>query len=294
MCRKLLPLFLLFLLASCQSGPLIHFGSTPTPTLFPDDFELTTTVGENKVSIDCKGSGEPTILLEYGTVRDWPDMTVNRIAEISRTCVYARAGMLDTVTEPRRTTQDQVNDLHALLEQAGVPGPYILAGHSIAGFNMLLYTDQYPDEIVGIVCVDCRVPSFDTFFLEKCKAAAPGVPEITEQGIADLEKALAGEVEWILGDQKIDYWASRDQVVKVTSLGDLYLIVLVAEKRNTGYPEDVHVIFEESWLAAQQKLSEFSTHSRLEIVPSTDHDNIPSSDSVVKAIQEVYDAVKKP
>ena len=48
---------------------------------------------------------------------------------------------------------DQVKELHALLAQTGVPGPYILVGHSIAGYNMLLFTDQYPKEVVGLVCV---------------------------------------------------------------------------------------------------------------------------------------------
>ena len=47
-----------------------------------------------------------------------------------------------------------VADLHALLTAAGVPGPYVLAGHSFGGLVARLYAATYPDEVVGLVLVD--------------------------------------------------------------------------------------------------------------------------------------------
>ncbi len=47
-----------------------------------------------------------------------------------------------------------VADLHALLQSAGIPGPYVLVGHSLGGMFVRLYTATYPDEVVGLVLVD--------------------------------------------------------------------------------------------------------------------------------------------
>jgi pimeloyl-ACP methyl ester carboxylesterase len=47
-----------------------------------------------------------------------------------------------------------VAELHALLQAAEVPGPYVLAGHSLGGFFARLYASTYPDEVVGLVLVD--------------------------------------------------------------------------------------------------------------------------------------------
>ena len=47
-----------------------------------------------------------------------------------------------------------VDELHALLQAAEVPGPYVLAGHSWGGFMARFYAATYPDEVIGLVLVD--------------------------------------------------------------------------------------------------------------------------------------------
>ena len=55
-----------------------------------------------------------------------------------------------------RTARDLVSDLHALLQTAHVPGPYVFAAHSFGGIFARLYASTYPKEIVGMVLVDDR------------------------------------------------------------------------------------------------------------------------------------------
>jgi pimeloyl-ACP methyl ester carboxylesterase len=47
-----------------------------------------------------------------------------------------------------------VAELHALLQAAHVPGPYVLVGHSAGGLVVRLYASTYPDEVVGMVLLD--------------------------------------------------------------------------------------------------------------------------------------------
>jgi pimeloyl-ACP methyl ester carboxylesterase len=59
---------------------------------------------------------------------------------------------------PRRGTA-VVTELHDLLSTAGVPGPYLLVGHSIGGLFSVLYARTYPDQVAGMVLVDATPPT---------------------------------------------------------------------------------------------------------------------------------------
>jgi pimeloyl-ACP methyl ester carboxylesterase len=92
-------------------------------------------------------------------------MVLPAVAEFTRVCAYDRPGTYasigeddfvgrsDPIAQPR-TAPDAVAELHALLQAAEVPGPYVLAGHSLGGLFTRLYASTYPDEVVGLVLVD--------------------------------------------------------------------------------------------------------------------------------------------
>ena len=92
-------------------------------------------------------------------------MVLPGVAESTRVCTYDRPGTVasigeddfvsrsDAIAQPR-TTPEAVAELHALLQAAAIPGPYVLAGHSLGGFFARLYAATYPDEVVGLVLVD--------------------------------------------------------------------------------------------------------------------------------------------
>src|SRR3712207_8143669 len=50
-----------------------------------------------------------------------------------------------------RSAAEVVADLHALLTVARVPGPYVLAGHSLGGLYARLYATTYHDAVSGLV-----------------------------------------------------------------------------------------------------------------------------------------------
>lgn len=82
------------------------------------------------------------------------------VASSTRVCVYDRAGR--GWSEPTDGPQDGAQiaaDLHTLLRRAGVPGPYVLAGHSFGGLYVLAFAHRYPDEVAGMVLVDSTAPA---------------------------------------------------------------------------------------------------------------------------------------
>ncbi len=319
--RKLFLFCLLLALAACQAAtpaaPTPTFtaapsltpvpsdtpipSSTPTPlppspTPFPNPFEGKTKVGNYDMTISCKGSGEPTIILDNGLENiSWISNHLTSFSTISRTCRYPRVGTTDKTANPPgpRTGMDTTNELHALLHQTGVPGPYILVGHSIAVIDLLLYTSLYPDEVVGLVCVDCTTIDFP--FLEKIAPELTADPSLAATlGIDPKYTQVPPDPEaWKQNSEHIDIEASISQITSVTSLGERPFIVLVAT--NHPYDPDPRVVkaWQAAWEAGEASLSKLSTQGRLELVPGTDHTTILFSAAVAKAIQEVYDRVKK-
>ncbi len=67
-------------------------------------------------------------------------------------------GYSDMSARPR-TVQNITAELHDVLAKLGAPKPYILVGHSIAGFYTLSYAHRYPDEVSAVVGIDPTVPA---------------------------------------------------------------------------------------------------------------------------------------
>lgn len=77
------------------------------------------------------------------------------IAKVTSTASYDRAwlGWSDPSRHPRSIRQ-VVEELHTLLDHAGVSGPWILVAHSYGGLVALAFQAQYPSEVAGMVLVD--------------------------------------------------------------------------------------------------------------------------------------------
>ncbi|MCU1636153.1 MAG: alpha/beta hydrolase [Cryobacterium sp.] len=58
-----------------------------------------------------------------------------------------------------RTVKNISTELHEALSSLDLGKPYVLAGHSIAGFYTLDYTNRYPDEVSAVIGIDPTVPA---------------------------------------------------------------------------------------------------------------------------------------
>ncbi len=117
-------------------------------------------VNGHMMHIYCTGEGEPTVVLQAGGLADslWWYRVQNQLAEHNRVCAFDRPGM--GWSEPTSDPRDAItltDELHTLLQEAGVNAPYVMAGHSWGAVLTRIYAAQNPQEVEGIVLVDSAI-----------------------------------------------------------------------------------------------------------------------------------------
>jgi pimeloyl-ACP methyl ester carboxylesterase len=118
-------------------------------------------IGGRSINLYCSGNGAPTVILETGGNSpgyEWL-LQQSKMAVFTRACWYDRAGVgwSDPPLSPR-TGASVASDLHEALHRAGVLPPYVMAGGSVGGAYVRIYTARYPTDVAGLVLVDPAVP----------------------------------------------------------------------------------------------------------------------------------------
>ena len=97
---------------------------------------------------------DPTVVIETGAGESclgW-QLIQPEIAKFARVISYDRAGYAWSDASPfPRTSENIIKELHTMLHNANVPGPYILVGHSFGGLNIQLFANTYPGEVAGVI-----------------------------------------------------------------------------------------------------------------------------------------------
>ncbi|HEY1947298.1 MAG TPA: alpha/beta hydrolase [Bryobacteraceae bacterium] len=110
-------------------------------------------VGGYRVHLYCTGEGSPTVFIVGGFSVDW-DLVQPSIAKLTRVCTYDVSGTAWSDAGPAVTCRDRVNEIHKLLENAGIERPFVFVGHSIGALVGREYDFEHPREIAGMVMVD--------------------------------------------------------------------------------------------------------------------------------------------
>lgn len=114
-------------------------------------------VGGYSLHINCTGEGSLTVVVDAGNgdfSLSWQGIQ-SEVTNLTRICTYDRAGYGWSDPSPKpRTAKIMADELHTLLSKAGVEPPYLLVGHSLGGYNVRMFAELFPDEVVGMVLVD--------------------------------------------------------------------------------------------------------------------------------------------
>ena len=93
------------------------------------------------------------------------------VAAKTRVCVFDRAGQGWSGKAPGLQDAHQLSaDVDGLLTAANIPGPYVLAGHSVGGAYALAYAMDFPKKVAGVALIDSAtpyqfdLPAYPTFY----------------------------------------------------------------------------------------------------------------------------------
>ena len=119
-------------------------------------------VNRGRMHINVTGEATPTVVFESGMGASCLSWTLvqPQVAQFAYAVSYDRAGhgWSDPAREPR-TARQIAQELRTLLEASGIPGPYVLVGHSFGGYVNRAFAHLYRDEVAGMVLVDSVHPA---------------------------------------------------------------------------------------------------------------------------------------
>jgi pimeloyl-ACP methyl ester carboxylesterase len=272
-------------------------------------------VGGYRLHIQCVGAGSPTVVLDAGlggSSLDW-SLVQPELGSTARVCAYDRAGMGWSDPSPQPRTPRQIADeLHTLLTNAGIAGPYVLVGHSLAGKNVRLFALTHPDQVAGMVLVDARSESVDAntspaevqAFQRALAAQAsqyrvarslglvrligaslwggPAMPRETRtEGMLLTTSQRGVDAQTAEGLERA---ADDAQLQAAPSLGDRPLIVLAAGQNMAQTPY---------WAEAQRRQAALSTNGRLIIAEGSRHYiHWDQPTLVIDAVRQVIEDVR--
>jgi pimeloyl-ACP methyl ester carboxylesterase len=261
-------------------------------------------VGDHRLHINCTGTGSPTVVIVSG-LGDWSTswgVVQPEVAKTTRVCTYDRAGLgwSDTRSLPSDAAQF-AKELHTLLQNANVPGPYVMVGHSLGGFIVRIFAHDYASEVAGVVLVDSMNPKQVTESLSNRLALFSSLEAgLARVGVGRLLLKLGilpsvppGEEAYYplfvrpqsfqtTANEYRALPASAAEAAAVKSFGDLPLVVLTAKLNdNPGWPE---------W---QTELLQLSSNSQQLFAENSGHviqDDEP--DAAVDAILKIVELVR--
>ena len=127
---------------------------------------------ENKVKVqDCdinvytEGSSAVTVVFLAGNGVTAPALEYRPL--YSRMSSYCRIAVIDrpgtgfsSDKTSRRTVENMVAEDREALRLAGIEPPYVLAAHSLGGFEAVWWANRYPEEVKAVLGVDMGVPEY--------------------------------------------------------------------------------------------------------------------------------------
>jgi pimeloyl-ACP methyl ester carboxylesterase len=208
-------------------------------------------------------------------------------------------------------------ELNALLETAGVPGPYVLVGFSSGGWQIRYYAHAYPEDLAGMVLVDSAheeqasrlgaegEPAATRLFRVIPLIARTGLPALAPgllpvpgkdylppDDVQTIQALMAADLMFAdtMSAEMETVWdnLARVRQAEIDSLGNVPLVVLAHTNLEAIPGVELSPEAGRIWLELQAELASLSPQGRLIRVEGSGHDILfQRPDLVVEAIRLV-------
>lgn len=283
-------------------------------------------IGGYRLHMHVEGQGSPTVVLDAGAGGfglAW-ELVRPAVPSVTRVVAYDRAGLGWSDPSPYpRDAYTMALELHTMLTNAKVAGPYILVGHSLGGVVARQFAAKYPDEVVGLVMVDSaheqqmkHFPAAMVKMAESMKgmmvvmkligklgifALKPGLISIGDNG--KLSSELVKQLQGVMAssDSHTDAMIAESESVyamqtqPVSTLGDLPLTVishgqLDANAVPPSLGQQVRDEYEAAWQKLQVEITALSTRGKRIVAERSGHNIIFDQPEIV--IESILEMVK--
>ncbi|WP_432972120.1 alpha/beta fold hydrolase [Dactylosporangium sp. CA-233914] len=156
--------------------------------------------GGRRIALYRAGSGAPPVVLlpGAGLVGLEYDNLLQGAARLTTAVTYDRAGTgWSDDAELPRPAADVAGELRDVLAAAGIPGPYVLAGHSMGAVYARRFAQLFPDDVAGLLFIDPGhedilkfLPPEVVALNEEMKPAWDDLPDLTPEQVSAAGAAL--------------------------------------------------------------------------------------------------------
>ena len=305
----ILAVALALLLAGAIYEPLAEAADAKA---YPPPGELVD-VGGYRLHINCTGTGSPTVVIDAGLgdwSTSWGGYVQPEVAKTTRVCTYDRAGMGWSEAGPLpRDAAQFAKELHTLLQNAHIPGPYVMVGHSLGGLPVRVFAHEYSSEVAGVVLIESMSPkqfkqsptegqaqsesrsqpfslqaALARFGVIRLLVKLPGIaPSVPANEEAYYPLYIRPQSFQTTTNESQGMPAAGAQAAAVKSFGDLPLIVLTARLNNN-----------QGWQEWQTELLQLSSNSQHLFAENSGHNiQVEEPEAAVAAIIQMVHQVRE-
>lgn len=218
--------------------------------------------------------------------------------------------------------------MHTLLQNAGIPGPYLLVGHSYGGAVMQTYAVLYPQDVAGMVMVDVVTRGIESaypkqyqenlsvsrqvisafsfpgmFRLMQWFGLMPSTTPLFDQLPSEWrERANAldnnSRLGWVSKANQTTFETREAQLLAAAPLPDVPIIVIVRGKpeeiQGSQLDEEVIQQVEQAWRAGHIDLAGQVSDGTMLVAEGSGHMVIIEKlDLIINAIRTIRDKVRQ-
>lgn len=255
------------------------------------------TVGPHRISVAVFGTGGPAVVIEPafgGSARSWQAIA-QTLSEETTVVTYDRAAYgASSRALDGRTPREIAQDLHGVLDAAGIARPVVLVGHSAGGVYVRAFAGLYGDEVAGMVLVDSSHEAQEDVLRGGLPWRVRFLEAVTVPLLAIVPRSVRGGADRrsiVREFRSVKRLTAADQPLAGRTLGDRPLIVLTRDpgrrSRGGAVREDWR-----RWHGLHEDLARLSANSRHVVTDQPGHyihENEPGlvSDAILEVVRGV-------